>query len=261
MEFKRCSIGGKVYGYLPKVTSQIPERIGLSRSKSQMSAKNNVRLPEKLSTEMWDEMEQKMIRKIQDILPYKYVPPTQMPFVDPSLFEDLLNDPQQSVEIELFFLLLSVCHTVLVDRKTIEDLHTPLSGKSVASFVEDLKPQNLVYQAQSPDEAALVAGARNLGFVFMERDKDFILVNIMGNIERIAILNIIEFNSDRKRMSAIVRRDSGELLLLCKGADTVIFERLSPDSMDDVSTKACSNHLELFAEDGNFVLTGIFTSF
>lgn len=42
--------------------------------------------------------------------------------------------------------------------------------------------------------------------------------------ERWELLNILEFNSDRKRMSVIVRDPtSGVVRLFCKGADSVIF--------------------------------------
>lgn len=33
------------------------------------------------------------------------------------------------------------------------------------------------------------------------------------------ILNLLEFNSTRKRMSVVVRDESGQLMLMCKGAD------------------------------------------
>lgn len=41
------------------------------------------------------------------------------------------------------------------------------------------------------------------------------------------ILNVCEFNSTRKRMSTVVRCPDGKIKLYCKGADTVIMERLS----------------------------------
>jgi phospholipid-transporting ATPase len=43
---------------------------------------------------------------------------------------------------------------------------------------------------------------------------------------RYQLLHILEFTSDRKRMSVIVRTPSGKIKLFCKGADTVIYERL-----------------------------------
>lgn len=33
------------------------------------------------------------------------------------------------------------------------------------------------------------------------------------------VLNLLEFSSKRKRMSVIVRDETGQILLLCKGAD------------------------------------------
>lgn len=33
------------------------------------------------------------------------------------------------------------------------------------------------------------------------------------------VLNLLEFNSTRKRMSVIVRDETGQILLMCKGAD------------------------------------------
>ena len=36
------------------------------------------------------------------------------------------------------------------------------------------------------------------------------------------LLHIVEFTSDRKRMSAIVRTREGRVMLVCKGADNVI---------------------------------------
>ena len=41
------------------------------------------------------------------------------------------------------------------------------------------------------------------------------------------VLNILEFNSTRKRMSTIVRTPEGKIELYCKGADTVVYERLA----------------------------------
>ena len=42
------------------------------------------------------------------------------------------------------------------------------------------------------------------------------------------LLNIIEFDSTRKRMSVIVRDPDGKIMLFCKGADSIIEKRLIP---------------------------------
>lgn len=52
-------------------------------------------------------------------------------------------------------------------------------------------------------------------------------MNIMGTSQEYEILNVCEFNSTRKRMSTVVRCPDGKIKLFCKGADTVILERLN----------------------------------
>jgi phospholipid-translocating ATPase len=41
------------------------------------------------------------------------------------------------------------------------------------------------------------------------------------------LLDICEFTSTRKRQSCIYRDENGKIFLLCKGADSVIKERLT----------------------------------
>ena len=41
------------------------------------------------------------------------------------------------------------------------------------------------------------------------------------------LLCVCEFNSTRKRMSIIIKDPEGKIILMCKGADSVIEERLS----------------------------------
>lgn len=65
--------------------------------------------------------------------------------------------------------------------------------------------------------------------------------------ETYKILNVLEFNSTRKRMSVIVEDERGTLKLYCKGADSVIFERLAPNQPFKDTTTA---HLKSFACDG-----------
>ncbi|XP_019867395.1 probable phospholipid-transporting ATPase IM isoform X2 [Aethina tumida] len=143
-------------------------------------------------------------------------------FYDGKLLEAVKRkDP----EVFSFFRLLALCHTVM-------------------SEVQDGK---LEYQAQSPDEAALVSAARNFGFVFKERSPNSITIEVMGQKEVYELLCILDFNNVRKRMSVILRKD-GKLRLYCKGADNVIYERLK-DGNDDVKNKT-QEHLNKFAGEG-----------
>lgn len=64
-------------------------------------------------------------------------------------------------------------------------------------------PGELFYQAQSPDEGALVTAARNFGFVFRARTPETITVYEMGRPVTYQLLAILDFNNVRKRMSVI----------------------------------------------------------
>uniref|UniRef100_A0A8D3CXQ7 Phospholipid-transporting ATPase n=1 Tax=Scophthalmus maximus TaxID=52904 RepID=A0A8D3CXQ7_SCOMX len=124
-----------------------------------------------------------------------------------------------------FFKLLSLCHTVMVEHND--------DGA-------------LVYQAASPDEGALVTAARNFGYVFLSRTQDTITIREMEQEATYEMLALLDFNSDRKRMSIILRFPDGRIRLYCKGADTVIYERLSPNSRHKEATQTA---LDVFANE------------
>ncbi|XP_075788958.1 phospholipid-transporting ATPase ID isoform X2 [Pelodiscus sinensis] len=126
-----------------------------------------------------------------------------------------------------FFRLLSLCHTVMPEEK--EEGH-------------------LVYQAQSPDEGALVTAARNFGFVFRARTPETITVVEMGETKVYELLAILDFNNVRKRMSVIVRSPDGDLTLYCKGADTILYELL--DASCGALKEETMEHLNEFAGEG-----------
>lgn len=60
-----------------------------------------------------------------------------------------------------------------------------------------------MYQAASPDEGALVTAARNFGFVFLSRTQDTITIKEVDHEATYEMLALLDFNSDRKRMSII----------------------------------------------------------
>lgn len=71
-------------------------------------------------------------------------------------------------------------------------------------------------------------GAARFGFVLSSRTPETLTVTFEGTQHVYELLHVLEFSSDRKRMSVIVRTRSGKIKLFCKGADTVIYERLGP---------------------------------
>ncbi|KAJ3109508.1 hypothetical protein HDU97_005165 [Phlyctochytrium planicorne] len=154
-----------------------------------------------------------------------------VPFSDKRLQMELADSScDQYSAIRDFFTSLAVCHSVLVSGDISKG------------------PKAIKYLSQSPDEAALVQAAKDTGFVFLSRQESSMIVDVLGEQEQCTLLNIIEFNSTRKRMSVIVRRPAGEIVLYCKGADSVIYERLMPgqDAIKDVT----ASHLEVFATEG-----------
>ncbi|XP_014102371.2 phospholipid-transporting ATPase ID isoform X2 [Bactrocera oleae] len=142
-------------------------------------------------------------------------------------YDKTLLDAVRSDEVhsQNFFRLLALCHTVMPE------------------YVEG----RLEYQAQSPDEAALVSAARNFGFVFRSRTPNSITIEVKGNREEYELLNIIDFNNVRKRMSVILRRGD-DIILYCKGADNVIYDRLSTSQNDNKART--QDHLNKFAGEG-----------
>jgi phospholipid-translocating ATPase len=88
------------------------------------------------------------------------------------------------------------------------------------------------FQASSPDELALVRAARDMGFLMRSRDHEAVVLALSSpsstsiSTETYEVLNLIDFSSDRRRMSVIVRFPDGRICLICKGADSVIMERL-----------------------------------
>lgn len=254
MEFRRCSIGGRMYGHLTAGTDKKSfEQECPSRSESAGV----------VSAELFAEMEAQMTDSLRQLLPYKYIPPVQQSFVDPTLLDDLLNDgdTKQSEHIRTFFLAVAMCHTILIDRLSMDEETFEHITELPASKAA---PHLLQYQAQSPDEAALVKAARDLGFVFLGRSHNTLNLCVLGELQSVEVLHVIEFNSTRKRMSVLVRRANGQIWLLCKGADSVIYERLERERDDgergDASgpptaavpslETATLRHLEAFAEAG-----------
>lgn len=88
----------------------------------------------------------------------------------------------------------------------------------------------LYYNASSPDELALTNAARHFGITFEERDEDSNMIirnSLTGQVSKYELLNVIEFTSTRKRMSVVVRTPEGKILIMTKGADSIIIPRLA----------------------------------
>lgn len=147
------------------------------------------------------------------------------------LIEMIRKKEEGCDKIREFLTLLAVCHTVIPE---------PTKNTETGS--------RYTYQASSPDEAALVKGAQKIGFEFLQRSPNFAIIDAMGTKEKYEVLNVLEFNSDRKRMSVIVRTPSNQIKLYTKGADSIIQKRLNQASLSEFGPTEVN--LVTFATDG-----------
>jgi phospholipid-translocating ATPase len=149
------------------------------------------------------------------------------------MYGNWLNEPNTDVTL-MFLRILALCHTAI-----------PELNEETGSFN---------YEAESPDEGAFLVAAREFGFEFCKRSQTSIFVreryhSSQQPIEReFKLLNLLDFSSKRKRMSVIIRDEDGQILLLCKGADSIIFDRLAKNGR--MFEEATTKHLNEYGETG-----------
>ena len=149
--------------------------------------------------------------------------------------------------------------------------------KSPSSLIERANSFNMVneeviYEAESPDEAALVKAAQLYGYKLLSRSPEKVTLYIPSEGEvTYELLHVLPFDSSRKRMSIVVRRqDDSSIVLYCKGADSAVLPKLERGShqfmADEVDAgegawaarresrgslvEETASHLDLYARDG-----------
>ncbi|KAA8643472.1 hypothetical protein EYZ11_001424 [Aspergillus tanneri] len=222
MDFKKCTINGVSYG-----EAFTEAQVGMVRREGGDADAVAASARERITADRAKMIE--MLRRIHD---NPYLHDESLTFVSSNFVGDLdgQSGEAQSKAAEHFMLALAVCHSVITE-------HTPGD------------PPQIEFKAQSPDEAALVGTARDCGFTLLGRSNDDLIVNVLGEERKYTVLNTLEFNSSRKRMSAIIRMPDGTIRLFCKGADSVIYSRLAPGTQQELR-KRTAEHLELFAREG-----------
>ena len=157
-------------------------------------------------------------------------------FIDPG-FSKIMKQPSHPEHKNAceFFLSLALNHDVLP---------------------EENKAGEVIYSASSPDEAALVYAAKHFGYFFKRTETGGKLVigqrSPSGGETEVVyeVLNFLEFNSDRKRSSVIVKDKTGSILLFCKGADNVMKKRLAKSVGGSKLMKDTEKHLNQVVDDG-----------
>lgn len=223
MEFKKCTINGKSYGLAYTEAKQ-----GMDKR----AGKDIVAEPEKWKRLIAHDKEA-MLDNLNKHAVNDQLREDKVTFVSNEYVVDTIvdgNNSDQKEANERFMLALALCHTVVTEENPDDPL------------LRDFK-------AESPDEAALVSVASDMGFVFNNRIKKDISLDIYGERSHYELMDIIPFTSARKRMSCIFKRPDGRLMLICKGADNVIFQRLAEDNDDELIHKTAL-HLEDYAKEG-----------
>jgi phospholipid-transporting ATPase len=115
-------------------------------------------------------------------------------------------------------LAMALAHSVIPEKVVDDDTH--------AITVE--------YHATSPDDVALVDAARDAGFELVANRQNKLVLRVFDAPEECVefeLLAELEFSSDRKRMSSVVRDiATGRVFVYTKGADAVMLNLLAPES-------------------------------
>ncbi|XP_031103190.1 probable phospholipid-transporting ATPase 7 [Ipomoea triloba] len=228
MDFLKCSIAGVAYG---KRASDV-ELAAAKQMAMELDEEDADSTPDTTGCAASDiELETVVTCKDDD---------DKKPAIKGFSFEDnrvmngnWVNEPNADV-ILLFFRILSVCHTAIPELNEETGIFT--------------------YEAESPDEGSFLVAAREFGFEFCKRTQSSIVVRERypsfqePNEREVKLLNLLDFTSKRKRMSVIVRDETGQIFLLCKGADSIIFDRLAKHGK--MYLEATTKHLNDYGEAG-----------
>ncbi|KAL5999628.1 putative phospholipid-transporting ATPase 4 [Asimina triloba] len=220
MDFLKCSIAGISYGAGSSEVEMAAAKL-MAIGHDGQNSNTSVPVQQNSSYDFWGSSPSDH-RASEIELESMYTPKTaraKKSHIKGFSFEDhrimdgnWLKEPNADV-IQLFFRILALCHTAI-----------PEPNEETGSFN---------YEAESPDEGAFLVAAREFGFEFCRRTQSSVSVREKyassgSPVEReYKILNLLEFSSKRKRMSVIIQDEDGQILLLCKGADSIILERLS----------------------------------
>ena len=108
------------------------------------------------------------------------------------------------------------------------------------------------YICVSPDNIELVKTAKYQGFHLTKSEKRTIKTILLGEFDEIKreveLLHLIEFTSERKRETVIVK-EKGLIKLFCKGADSIIKERMSPNTPFQI-LKQGEYYIDKFSKKG-----------
>ncbi|XP_061370330.1 probable phospholipid-transporting ATPase 4 [Gastrolobium bilobum] len=239
MDFLKCSIAGIAYGMRSSEVELAAAKQMASDIEDQNSDLSNFPMPKPKAQVSWEHVGTAEEIELETVVTSKG-DEHQRRAIKGFGFEDnrlmncnWLKEPNAD-DLLLFFRILAVCHTAI-----------PELNEETGTFT---------YEAESPDEGSFLVAAREFGFEFCRRTQSSIFIrerfSASGQVveREYKLLNLLDFTSKRKRMSVIVRDEEGKIFLLCKGADSIIFDRLSKNGK--MYLEATTRHLNEYGEAG-----------
>ncbi|XP_041005255.1 phospholipid-transporting ATPase 2-like isoform X3 [Juglans microcarpa x Juglans regia] len=131
-----------------------------------------------------------------------------------------------SADVVRFLTVMAICNTVI-----------PMKSKT----------GDILYKAQSQDEDALVRAAAQLHLVFFNKNANILEITFNASTIQYEVLETLEFTSDRKKMSVIVKDcQNGRIHLFSKGAD----EAILPDACSGQKTRVFIEAVEQYTQLG-----------
>ena len=180
-----------------------------------------------------------------------------IPFRKYDMFENMLdeNKMRNTAKYENFILKSEKDSSIKLSLENTQDLIEHFwYGLSLchSCSIQQNEDGTEEYICVSPDSIELVKTAKDQGWNFIESGSSSIKRIRLGkdglfrnDIER---LQLIEFSSDRKRETVIVR-DRGIIKVFIKGADSIIEERLSKKTPESI-LKQCKYYVNKFSAQG-----------
>ena len=226
MEFKYCVIGDVCYQYMRGNPDENSEKEQKFRKEENITPFNNYQMYRSIhgQNNNSNDNDKKQVKLKKKNYP-NYIVKSDDNSVSLSL-------EKADNLIEHFWLALSLCHTCTVE----------LNDKNEEEYI-----------CVSPDSIELVKAAKAQGWSYEESGNPNLKKVKVGDFGGESInfekLQIIEFSSDRKRETVIVKNPEGKIILYCKGADSIIEQRLSKNSNSQILSQS-KYYVDKFSAQG-----------
>ncbi|KYN08158.1 putative phospholipid-transporting ATPase IF [Cyphomyrmex costatus] len=156
-----------------------------------------------------------------------------------------------------FMISISLCHMVqiappslrseIIARRTLFRESFRLKKVTRVNSSLMMHPDLPEYQAASADEKALVEASARCGVILQTNTNEEMHIKTNESNLTFEKLEILEFNSERKRMSVIVKDTAGDIWLYCKGADSAVMPLITKGK-----TRKTNAHVADFSMLSNF---------